>query len=484
MALPININQLLNGKTVECDRLEFKKGWNPEEIIHTLCAFANDINNWGGGYVIIGIDEKDGIPILPPKGLPLNSLDAIQKELVNLCNKVEPYVQVISEPVLYQETQILIIWVPGGDLRPYKAPTTLGEKGQKRYFIRHGSVSKIANKIEEDQLFALAAKVPFDDRINHQSEVSDLNLGLIREFLQEINSDLEADAANLPFIELCKQMQIVGGTKEYTKPKNVGLLLFSENPEKYIPCSRIELVHFIDEIGDKFSEKIFTGAIHKQLKSVLSYMQSQVIKEGILKVPNEAKAMRFYNYPYSALEEAITNAVYHKSYDLRNPIEIRINWNSIEILSFEGPMPPIKNIDLKRERVISRQYRNRRIGDFLKELDFTEGRSTGFPKIYRSLKNNGSPEPKFETDESNSYFLTSLPIHPFFITPDEQTRKIMDFCKSPKSSREILDFVGLSYHSRNLKKIIDPLVQNYRLFPTSESANSSTLKYISREGLE
>lgn len=147
-------------------------------------------------------------------------------------------------------------------------------------------------------------------------------------------------------------------------------------------------------------------------------------------------------------------------------------------------MPPIKNIDLKRERVISRQYRNRRIGDFLKELDFTEGRSTGFPKIYRSLKNNGSPEPKFETDESNSYFLTSLPIHPFFITPDEQTRKIMDFCKSPKSSREILDFVGLSYHSRNLKKIIDPLVQNYRLFPTSESANSSTLKYISREGLK
>lgn len=48
MALPININQLLNGKTVEWDRLEFKKGWNPEEIIHTLCAFANDINNWGG----------------------------------------------------------------------------------------------------------------------------------------------------------------------------------------------------------------------------------------------------------------------------------------------------------------------------------------------------------------------------------------------------------------------------------------------------
>ena len=80
MALPINTNQLLNGKTVEWDRLEFKKGWNPEEIIHTLCAFANDINNWGGGYVIIGIDEKDGIPILPSKGLPINSFSVLKDQ--------------------------------------------------------------------------------------------------------------------------------------------------------------------------------------------------------------------------------------------------------------------------------------------------------------------------------------------------------------------------------------------------------------------
>jgi len=63
MALPINIHQLITGKTVEWDRIEFKKGWNPEEILHTLCAFANDVNNWGGGYIVIGIEEKDGIPV-------------------------------------------------------------------------------------------------------------------------------------------------------------------------------------------------------------------------------------------------------------------------------------------------------------------------------------------------------------------------------------------------------------------------------------
>ena len=55
MSLPINIKELVHGKVVEWERLEFKAGWNPEEILHSICAFANDINNWGGGYIIVGV---------------------------------------------------------------------------------------------------------------------------------------------------------------------------------------------------------------------------------------------------------------------------------------------------------------------------------------------------------------------------------------------------------------------------------------------
>ena len=45
MSLPINIKDLIHGHSVEWERLEFKQGWNPEEVIHTMCAFANDLNN-------------------------------------------------------------------------------------------------------------------------------------------------------------------------------------------------------------------------------------------------------------------------------------------------------------------------------------------------------------------------------------------------------------------------------------------------------
>lgn len=50
-------------------------------------------------------------------------------------------------------------------------------------------------------------------------------------------------------------------------------------------------------------------------------------------------------------------------------------------------------------------------GDFLKELDLTEGRSTGISKILKVIKENGSPRPEFETDDDRSYFLIRLSVH-------------------------------------------------------------------------
>ena len=49
MALPINITELINRRVVENARVEYKRNWNPEPILHSICAFANDIDNWGGG---------------------------------------------------------------------------------------------------------------------------------------------------------------------------------------------------------------------------------------------------------------------------------------------------------------------------------------------------------------------------------------------------------------------------------------------------
>ena len=86
MPLPINLDSLLHGKAVEWERLEFKEGWNPLSVLHAICGFANDFHNLGGGYIIVGVEEKDGRPVLPPKGLAEGRFDAIQKEILEFGN--------------------------------------------------------------------------------------------------------------------------------------------------------------------------------------------------------------------------------------------------------------------------------------------------------------------------------------------------------------------------------------------------------------
>lgn len=85
-------------------------------------------------------------------------------------------------------------------------------------------------------------------------------------------------------------------------------------------------------------------------------------------------------------------------------VEVRIMPDRITIGSFPGPDRSISDDDIKSFRFSSRRYRNRRVGEFLKELDITEGRGTGIPKILREIKKNGSPLPVFHTDDDRSHF--------------------------------------------------------------------------------
>ncbi len=146
----------------------------------------------------------------------------------------------------------------------------------------------------------------------------------------------------------------------------------------------------------------------------MQYIKNVIITEKVVKHPDRAEADRFFNFPYAAVEEALSNAVYHRAYDEREPIELRVENDRIEIVSFPGPDRSVTIEGLKSYRVSNRRYRNRRIGDFLKELHLTEGRNTGFKKILDALEANGSPKPEFETDEDRSYIITRLFIHEAF----------------------------------------------------------------------
>jgi len=235
-------------------------------------------------------------------------------------------------------------------------------------------------------------------------------------YLKEVGSSLYEESKTMEFLDLCKSMNIVNTLPEYTKPKNVGLMFFCLEPQRFFPYAQIDVVQFPDGLGgDTIIEKNFKGPLHQQLREALLYISNTIVQKRVQKLPDVDEAKRFFNYPYEAIEETLANAVYHKVYNEREPIEIRVLPDRIEIVSHPGADRSITMDGLKNYRVFNRRYRNRRIGEFLKELHLTEGRNTGFGKILRALEKNDSPKPLFETDDERTSFVATIFIHPGFI---------------------------------------------------------------------
>lgn len=72
------------------------------------------------------------------------------------------------------------------------------------------------------------------------------------------------------------------------------------------------------------------------------------------------------------------------------------------------------------KRFVSRYYRNRRLGEFLKELNLSEGHSSGIPTIQEELAKNGSPRAEFFTDEDRRAMRIRIPIHQAFLESNDE----------------------------------------------------------------
>jgi ATP-dependent DNA helicase RecG len=379
------------------------------------------------------------------------------------------------------------MWAPGGQNRPYKAPEAVtANKKTWRYYIRRYSSTVEAKGDTEQELLSLAAKVPFDDRYNQSARIDDLSKPLMQAFLQEVGSTLAEDAPGLSVEALARQMNVAGGPTESPWPKNVGLLFFNETPERFFPGVQIDVVWFPEGAGgDRFEEKIFKGPLARMTREALSYIQRNYLRETVIKHPDRAEATRVWNFPYAAIEEALVNAVYHRSYEEREPIEVRISNEELVILSFPGPDRSIRLEDFQAGRAVRRRYRNRRIGEFLKELDLTEGRSTGIPKILKVMAANGSPAPLFESDEDRLSFVIRLPCHPLAageITLTAQVtrevQRLLIALVGEMSRQQLLDALGMTHweHFRSvyLKPALDAGVVEMTL---PNKPKSSHLRY-------
>jgi len=332
-------------------------------------------------------------------------------------------------------------------------------------------------------------KASFDDDINLECKLEDLRLTLIKQYLYDIKGDRYQDALKISIEDIGKKLDIIKESSGTLKVKNIGALMFTERPKDFIPGSYINLVHFENSSADKkHIMTVFDGPIHEQIRGVLRYVETYVLKI------NKLESGDMCNYPIDAIKEAVVNAVYHKNYKLYMPIEIRIDRTKVVIISYPGADKIVDENEINEGEVCARIYRNLRVGEFLQSLVFTTGNSTGLGKMIKAMQINNSSKPIFKTNENRDYFLVRLNVNETFLDEKQVVsnkkqeyeedlnlteKKILEILKDgPLSKKEIVNAFGYKNVTRDIKIALDSLlIKKYIEFTIKSRASSRNQKY-------
>ena len=147
------------------------------------------------------------------------------------------------------------------------------------------------------------------------------------------------------------------------------------------------------------------------------------------------------------------------------PVEIRIYLDQIQIINFPGPDRYIDMEKFAAGKIRARRYRNPKIGEFFKEIDLSEKKSTGITKILRELQRNGSPLPEFETDTDRTYMITTIRQHEGFEVENKNFGQ-----KNERSLSEVLSEVLSKKDYEKVKAIID-FIDEYGEISPKEAEN-------------
>lgn len=357
----------------------------------------------------------------------------------------------------------------------------------REYFFDGLTESNVEKKKDSIEASKENKDNPFDDEVNLNAKYEDMSMSLIKEYLYDTGNPLYQEISKLSKEELLRKLDMID---DELRPKNIGLLMFSDNPEKFIPGCQLELVHFLGTTCDDFIEKTFHGPIHEQIKAVLRYIENNLIKSK--NIDGEI----FFNYQLKAIKEAIINAFYHRNYAQNTPIEVRIDEEKIVVVSYPGPDKFIEKEDIDKGEVTARIYRNRRIGEYLESLGLANGNAVGLARMIKAMKDNNSSEPIFETDDSRAYFTVKLYEKTCYFDDEDQDLYVNEkqqkdvlvsviedqilelLADGPLSKKEISEYLGYENVPGNIKRSLCKLLEKKLItYTIPENVRSKGQKY-------
>ena len=209
----------------ESKTLEFKETMpNPEAIAKTACGFANG----GGGSIIIGVSDKDKKII----GINERDISDLEERISNIVYTLVEPTPAFNTTVLNIEGKLLFkIEIYPGSLKPYH----LKNKGEvEGTYIRLGSTNRKADIDTIEELRRRRMNIGFDEIEVLEASIEDLAIENIKLYLEkrEKARDIPRAQPDTEFLEKIKAVRQQNGT---VHPTVAGILLFSNQPENYIP---------------------------------------------------------------------------------------------------------------------------------------------------------------------------------------------------------------------------------------------------------
>ena len=157
----------------------------------------------------------------------------------------------------------------------------------------------------------------------------------------------------------------------------------------------------------------------------------------------------------------------HRDYSIHTegmPIQLPLYQDRLEVRNPGGLYGRIRLDQLGR---IQPDTRNPVIVMAMEILDETENRYSGIPTMRREMREAGLPEPEF-WEERGSFVVCFRKRSEQTVSPENapvpegltQTEQgILTFCKTPRSRKELSEFLGLDSVSYVMKRHIMPLVE-------------------------
>lgn len=433
----------------------------PKRLYDTLSSFSNQD---GGGVLLFGLDEGKQFEIVG-----VYDLQDLQKKVTEQCNQMIPSVRAVFTIAEIDHKSVCAAEIPSIDI--VERPCYYSGAGKvKGSYVRVGDADLPMTDYEIYSYEAFRKHLHDDERVHERASISYLNQAQLNEYFIRMKSEKPG------FAQLSdKQSYEMLGITRNGVPTLASILNFGLYPQGYFPQLAITAIVVPgNEIGDTsqsnsrfIDNKRIEGTLFAMLSDAISFCKRNMKIQTVID-PNTGERNDKFEYPIEAIREAILNALIHRDYSHHTegtPIQINIFNNRLEIHSPGGLYGRMTVEDLGKARPDLRNPLLATMSEFLLK---TENRYSGIPTIRREMKLAGLPEPEF-INKRNEFIVI---LYNSKDTKDEMDNKpienvnskiLLEFCKTPRTRKEIAEYLGIDTVFYVTKNFIQPLIETGEL---------------------